>query len=395
MFGRDLQLFRMAGIEVRINPSWLIVALVVAWALANDYFPEIYSDWSSATYWLTAVIGVMGFACSLIIHEFAHSLVARAHGIELRSITLFIFGGAAQIESEPASPKVEFQMAAAGPAASLALAAFFGGFQQVGLSAGWPQPIVALTQYLGLLNLVLALFNLAPAFPLDGGRILRSLLWAWWNDQRTATRWASRAGAGFGIALMTSGVGFLLIGAVSTGLWWLLMGLFIRGMAQSSIMELDIRRVAADLPVGALVAPGSAPVDPSTTAAALIDQRMLKMHVNTVPVVDGDRLVGLVSVADVRDVAADMRNQTPVGKLAHPSPAETQVDTGMNAADALTIMRKTGAENLVVRQAGFVVGVLSLDELLQSIALRLELETPDVPPAARRRRSAAAASLGA
>lgn len=395
MFGRNQNLFRIAGIDVQVNVSWLILALIVAWALANEYFPEIYGDWTSATYWLTAVFGVIGLACSLIIHELAHSIVARAYGLELRSITLFVFGGVAQVESEPRTAKTELLMAIAGPAASLALAVALGAAYQIGVWSAWPEPIVALSRYLGLLNLALGVFNLVPAFPMDGGRILRSLLWSWWGDLRAATQWASRVGMWFGMALMTFGLGLLLIGAVGAGFWWLLMGLFLRAIAESSITELDVRRVAADLAVGSLVAPGSAPVDASTTVATVVEDRMLRLHVDTVPVVDGSRLLGLVSVSDVRKVPVEARSETPVEKLARPCPAGTEIDAETNAAEALTLMRKAGSTCLVVRQYGTVIGVLSLDDLLQSISLRLELEGPSPSPPKRYRSPGKAATLGA
>ena len=323
---------------------------------------------------------MIGFGCSLIVHELAHSLVARAYGIELRSITLFIFGGAAQIENEPTTPRTEFLMAIAGPIASLALAAMFGAIHQTGAWADWPQPIVALARYLGLLNLVLGLFNLAPAFPLDGGRILRSALWARSGDLRAATQSAARAGAIFGAGLMGLGFLTLLLGAVSTGFWWLLMGLFIRSIAEGSITDLDIRRIAAGLPVAELVTPGSAPVDPAMTIIELIDRRMLRLHADAVPVVDGDRLLGLVSTTDIRSAPAGDRNATTVKDLARPCPPDAQVDVGATAAEALNLMRKMDLKHVIVRRAREVVGVVGLDDLLRSIALRLELEAPAAVP---------------
>ncbi|MFZ8984691.1 MAG: site-2 protease family protein, partial [Steroidobacteraceae bacterium] len=161
---------RIAGIEVGMDPSWMILALLVAWSLATGVFPNLYEGLPVMTYWWMGLVSVLGLAVSIVLHELAHSLVARRFGIQIRSITLFVFGGVADMADQPARPRAELLMAAAGPAMSLALAAALHGLVAAGESAGWPATVLAVPAYLALLNSVLAIFNLVPAFPLDGGR---------------------------------------------------------------------------------------------------------------------------------------------------------------------------------------------------------------------------------
>ena len=205
MFGKRFVLFEILGFKVQIDGSWLFLAVLVTWSLATGVFPVWYEGLSPATYWWMAVAGVIGLVFSLIFHELSHSLVARRFGLPIRGITLFIFGGVAEMEEEPASGKVEFLMAVAGPVSSCVLAVGFYVLAVIGLAQGLPDPVLGILDYLALINGMLAAFNLLPAFPLDGGRMLRAALWYYKGDLREATRLASRSGEIFGIVLMALG----------------------------------------------------------------------------------------------------------------------------------------------------------------------------------------------
>ena len=221
MYPRQYPLFRLFGFQVQIDLSWLLIALLITWTLAAGWFPISYPGLSREMYWWMGITGAAGVFVSIVFHEFCHSLVARRFGLSIRGITLFIFGGVAEMEKEPPTPKSEFLMAIAGPLASFLLAFVFYQVHFLAASQEWPTFIIGLTSYLGLLNMMLACFNLVPAFPLDGGRMLRAVLWAWKNNQREATRISSQFGSGFGLALMIMGVlslglsGFLIVNMMS------------------------------------------------------------------------------------------------------------------------------------------------------------------------------------
>lgn len=194
MFSHRIKLFALFGFQVWIDASWLLIGALIAWTLAGVVFPAAVSGLATTTYWWMAIAATIGLLFSIVFHETAHSLVARRYGIEIRGIMLFIFGGVAQMPAEPASARAEFLMALAGPVASLILSIALFGLAGVIGSLDGPQTITAIVSYLGSLNVMLGLFNLIPAFPLDGGRMLRAALWGWRHDITWATRIAAAAG---------------------------------------------------------------------------------------------------------------------------------------------------------------------------------------------------------
>src|SRR5690606_33464766 len=191
MFGRNMLLFEILGFKVQVNLTWVFVALLIALSLAVGFFPQVYEGLPPSVYWWMAVAAVIGLFFSIVLHELAHSVVARRFGMQMRGITLFFFGGMAEMEQEPPSPKAEFYMAVAGPIVSVVLAALFYSLGAAAAGLGASDALVGVLTYLGLLNVVLSIFNMVPAFPLDGGRALRAGLWWWKGNQRQATRWAA------------------------------------------------------------------------------------------------------------------------------------------------------------------------------------------------------------
>jgi Zn-dependent protease len=204
--GKSWKLFTLFGFKVRLHISWLIIAVLLAWSLAQGYFPFVVKGLSAGTYWAMGIVGTIALFLCVVLHEFGHSIVARKYGLPMKGITLFIFGGVAEMEDEPQTPKTEFMMAIAGPAVSVVLGAIFYLFSLWGESLSWPMPVNQVLYYLGWINGVLAAFNLIPAFPLDGGRVLRSFLWSRRGNLRTATRTAAKVGSGFGMVLIGFGV---------------------------------------------------------------------------------------------------------------------------------------------------------------------------------------------
>jgi Zn-dependent protease len=239
MFGNRVKLFELFGFSVHLDTSWVVIALLVTWSLATGYLPDRFAGFSPLTYWIMGVIGAAGLFLSIVFHEFCHSLVARSYGMEMKGITLFLFGGIAEMGSEPSRPKVEFLMALAGPVSSIVLGFFFYGLLLLLTAAGLPPVFAGIFGYLAFINWLIAGFNLLPAFPLDGGRILRSALWQWKKDFLWSTHIVSWLGAGFGIVLMALGVVSFLAGFPIVGMWYFLIGLFLHRAARHSYRKMQ------------------------------------------------------------------------------------------------------------------------------------------------------------
>lgn len=233
MFAHRLPLFQLFGLKIRLHPSWLMLAALVLWSLGAGYFPYAIPGHPAWVYWLMAGAGLLGLAVSVVAHEMAHALVGRRFGMPMAGITLFVFGGVAELEAEPADPQGEALMALAGPLFSVAASGLFYGLED--LSGG---VVAVVLDYLGFLNLLLAGFNMLPAFPMDGGRVLRAALWAWRGDVVWATRWAAAGSAVLGLGLMAVGLWQIMEGALAAGMWWLVVGFFVRAAAAQALYRL-------------------------------------------------------------------------------------------------------------------------------------------------------------
>jgi Zn-dependent protease/predicted transcriptional regulator len=374
MFGRSLTLFELLGFKVKIDASWIFLALLITWSLARGYFPSVYEGLSPATYWWMGVTGLIGLMFSLVLHELSHSLVARRYGMPIRGITLFIFGGVAEMEDEPPSAKAEFLMAIAGPIMSFGLALAFYGVSLAGEAQGLPDPVLGVTRYLAFLNALLAAFNLLPAFPLDGGRVLRSGLWHWKRDLRWATRVASRIGAALGIVLMGLGVASVLTGDFIGGMWRFLIGLFLHGAARASYFQLMMRRALEGEPVRRFMSAKPVTVPPATTVRELVEEFIYRHHHDMFPVTGEGKLIGCVSTREVKAVPRERWDRLTVQEIAKPCSPENTIDANQDAVKALALMQRTGKGRLMVTQQGRLVGILALKDLLHFLSLKIDLE---------------------
>jgi Zn-dependent protease len=366
-------LFSLFGFDVHVDASWVLLAVLVAWTLATSVFPTVTPELSPATHWVMGIVASLGLFLSIIFHEMAHSLVARRYGIAIRGITLFIFGGVAELEREPDSARGELFMAAAGPLASLALAAaLFLLFRIVdpieGLDAA-----AGVIWYLGLMNGMLALFNLVPAFPLDGGRMLRAALWAWRGDLVLATRIAAAAGNVFAAILIVFGVLGILSGNFVGGVWRLLIGLFLHGAAQSSLEETLARRLLGGTEVGQVMTPSPIAVEPGVAIDQFIDGYVYRYHHRSFPVVRHGALVGSMGTEQAAAVDRAAWPQTPVAEVMRPCTPDDVVTPRTDALAALAQMRRAGRARLFVVEGGRLVGILSLRDMLQLLSVRREL----------------------
>ena len=302
MFKKNAAIFRLAGFNVRVDLSWVFIALLIAWSLAQGVFPEIYEGFPPVTYWWMALAAVIGLFFSLILHELSHSLVARRYGLRISGITLFVFGGVAEMEEEPANPRAEFLMAIAGPLASLALATALRVFAEIGGALEVSSPLLGVARYLAFLNGLLAVFNLIPAFPLDGGRIFRAALWYWRKDLLWATRVASGAGAAFGFLMMAFGILSAATGNFVGGVWWFLIGLFLRGSAAASYRQVAVRCALEGKPVSRFMTPDPVTVSPVVSLRDLVENYVYRYHHEFFPVVEDSQLLGCVNTRQIKDV---------------------------------------------------------------------------------------------
>lgn len=374
MFGKPLTLFRVFGFEVKADGSWLILGALIVWSLARGLFPGWIPGLDPGAYWLMGAAGAAGLFLSIVFHELCHSLVARRFGIDMRGITLFLFGGVSEMGDEPPSPKAEFFMAVAGPASSVVLAAVLTAAGLILRGGGPATPVTGVLRYLGLLNFVLAGFNLIPAFPLDGGRVLRAILWRAWNDLRRATRLASSVGLGAGAVLMGLGALQFLTGQVVGGLWTLIIGLFVRGAARSSYRQVLFRGALEGVPVRKLMTAEPVTVAPSTSVQRLVEDYVYKDQHKMYPVVEGGRLLGCVTLDQVKGVAREDWPSRDVGGLVRDCSADNTVGPDEDVLKALARMQRTGRSRLLVAADGKLAGVIALKDIMGFIALKLELE---------------------
>ncbi len=378
MFGNRVVLGRVLGFEIRADVSWVFLALLVLWSLAGGFFPAFYPELPQRTYWALGVLGTVGLFVSLLFHELSHAVVGRHYGIQVSGITLFLFGGAAEMQSEPETPNSEFLMAIAGPIASLVLAGAFYLLWQALAGLGAPEHWAGVPRYLAIINVALAVFNLLPAFPMDGGRALRALLWRWGKDLRGATRVASRLGQGFGMLLMALGIlQALMLGNFIGGMWWFLIGLFVQGQAGGTYRHLLDRLALEGQRVRDVMTRDPVTVAPEDSLRDLVDAVVYRHHHHRYPVVEGGRLLGHVGTRHVKAVPQERWPEVRVRDVMQPRGEETTIRPDCTAQDALERLQTSGDGWLLVAEGDRLHGILALRDLMQYLRLRQELEAGD------------------
>jgi Zn-dependent protease/CBS domain-containing protein len=377
MFGARMKLFKLLGFEVRIDASWIVIAVLVTWSLAKGAFPYWYPHLDPGTYWLMGAVGALGLFASIIAHEFCHSLVARKFGMPMKGITLFIFGGVAEMGDEPPTARAEFMMAIVGPVSSLVIGGVFYLIYRWGVSGGWPTPVNAVNGYLAYINGILAAFNLLPAFPLDGGRVLRSILWGVKDNLRWATRVSSAIGAAFGIGLIFLGVLQFIGGNIIGGAWMFLIGIFLRNAAQMSYQQMLVRKALEGEPVRRFMNADPVTVPDSITIAQLVEDYIYKYHYKMFPVMSGDKLAGCITTRQVKDIPREAWDRETVREAASPCSEENTIPPSTDAVKALAMMNQTGASRFMVVENGRLVGLVTLKDLLDFFSLKVELEEQD------------------
>ncbi|OPL19647.1 MAG: hypothetical protein AVO35_09995 [Candidatus Aegiribacteria sp. MLS_C] len=353
--------------------SWLVIAFLVTWTLASGVFPSEYPSLSPLDYLGMGIACSVGLLLSIVVHEFSHSIVARRFGLPIGGITLFIFGGIAHMESQPRGPRAEAMMALAGPLSSILLGGAFLGLHYI-IGGNAPLQLRGVIRYLALINLVLAGFNLIPAFPMDGGRVLRALLWAWKKDIRKATRIASTTGRVFSYILIGLGMLALLSGNLITGIWWGLIGLFIGSAARRSYRQMVLRQELSGEPVRRFMQADPITVPPDITISTLLDDFVYRYYKKMFPVASNGTLVGCISTAEIKEVREKERDSTTVGDVMSPCDGSNTIAPDEDASRALSVMSSRGISRMVVADEGRVVGVITLKDLLQLLSLKIDLE---------------------
>ena len=367
----SIRLFTIAGIEVGIHYSWLLIFGLLTWVLSQYMLPDQLGPAPQVEYWLLGAATSLLIFASVLVHELAHSFVAKARGLNARSITLFIFGGVSNLTGEPESPRTEFLVAIVGPLTSFALAAL--AFVLANVVDDHRFHVIVF--YLFVVNLSLGLFNLVPGFPLDGGRVLRAVLWGTTHNLRRATQWAANIGKLAALALFGLGLLLFVQGDVLNGVWFAAIAWFLNTAASASVEQVVLEERLGRVKARDVVQPPEITVAPGITVAQLVESYMLPRNLRAVPVVDNTRLVGVVTMGDVMRVPVDQRGQVFVGQImgGHDGLYTVTGDTGV--LEAIDLLAEHDLEQLPVLDGGQLIGMLTRADVMRQLQLR-EALTP-------------------
>jgi Zn-dependent protease len=361
----------IAGIDIDIHVSWIIILVLLTVSLATGWFPQLYPGWSTATYWLIAFLSSLLLFVSVLLHELAHSLVARRRGLPVKSITLFIFGGVSNIEREPQSPGVEFQIAFVGPLTSLVIGAICF-LLQVPLR-GSNSPLEGILFYLAVTNILLGVFNLIPGFPLDGGRVLRSIVWRLTGNLRQATRVATLTGQVIAYLFILLGIWIFFVGDILDGIWLGFIGWFLLSAAQSANAQGMLTSVLRGVTVGEVMNPKPATVPADISLQQLVDAYFLPGGLRYALVMQTDRLLGLITLGDIRHIPREQWGQVPVSTAMIPLSRLHVVTPQQSLSDVLPLMAGRDVNQLPVVENGALVGILSRDAIVHYMEVRRSL----------------------
>jgi Zn-dependent protease/CBS domain-containing protein len=367
----SFRIFRIAGIDINIHISWLIILVFLTFSLATGWFPIMYPGSSVVTYYLLGLIASILLFVSVLLHELAHSFVARSRGLHVRNIVLFIFGGVSNIEQEPQTPGVEFSMAFVGPLVSLLIGAVCYGLLL--LVRGTHSLIVPVLTYLALMNVILGIFNLLPGFPLDGGRVLRSIIWKATGNFQTATNITTFVGQVFAYLIILWGIFLFFAGNAFNGLIIIFTGWFLLTSAQSARSQSALDTAFSGVTVNQIMNTNVMTVPANISLQKLVDEYFLPRGLRSAFVMQGDQLAGLITLSDVRHVPRDQWPQTPVGFAMIPLERLHTITPQQNVKDVLPLMTGQDVNQLAVVQDGQLVGVLTREGILRSLEIRRNL----------------------
>ncbi|HMG32634.1 MAG TPA: site-2 protease family protein [Blastocatellia bacterium] len=388
MLRGGLHIARLLGIDIYVDWSWLFIFLLITSNLAAGVFPQWHPEWSFWLSWLVAAVAAVLFFVSVLLHELSHSIVARARGMRVRRITLFLFGGVSNIEREPPAPLTEFLMALVGPLTSIVLGVVFLiiGSLTAGSAAAMSDPVASFARldplstlllWLGPINIVLGLFNLIPGFPLDGGRVLRSIVWAVTGNLHRATRVASAAGQFVGWTFIVVGIAMAFGAKVPVfgsgligGLWLAFIGWFLSSAAQSNYQQLLIHDLLEDVPVARLMKSNVPTISPHASVSSLIYDFIMKSDERGFTVVQDGRIVGLVTLEDVRKLPREAWEHTNIGQIMTPADQLVLATPEEDVSEAMDQLISRDVRQLPVVRNGELVGMLRRRDVVKWLQIQ-------------------------
>ena len=367
MKDKHIPLGKITGIPIYIDYSWFLLFILLTWMLAQGYFPREFKNWSPVIYWADATITSLLFFLSIILHELGHSIVARKYKVQVKRITLFIFGGVAEISKEPPKSSAEFWIAIAGPVVSFMLAAVFYFLDK--LSAG-SSYLTASFRYLGYINFILAFFNLIPGFPLDGGRVLRAIVWKITNNFKKATTIAANTGRFFGFLFIMLGVLQVFQNNIADGLWIAFIGWFLESAAVSQIQSQALTDLLFGHKVNEAITTDFGIVYPDTTIDEIIDNHFIGANRRSLLVKDDDKVIGFITPSHLHSISTNNRQTATVKDIMIPVTDAVKLNSNTSLIDALKTINENEIVDIPVTDNGKYVGILNRDSLTQFI-LRL------------------------
>lgn len=364
------------GISLRLHYSWFFIFALITWALAANYFPSTHPTWNLSMKIGAGLITSFLFFGSVLFHELMHSLVALREGIQIQSITLFILGGVSQMTGEPEKAKDEFRMAGAGPLSSLVLGGIFLGvyFTLRSTTTEAAQFGAAIAYYLGYINILLGVFNLIPGFPLDGGRVLRSLLWWRGKNLQSATRTASRVGRVFGFLFIFGGIWLIFSGSFFNGIWLALIGWFLESAASGSYWQVMLQEMLKGHVARDVMSQDCMVVPPDITIERLVNENILTSGRRCFPVISDSRVEGLITIHNIRAVPRDLWGTKLVREAMTPLDGLKSVEPNEDLNTVMQIMAENDINQIPVIHQGKVIGMIGRDNIINFVNTRAELQ---------------------
>jgi len=364
--------FTIRGIRIRIDQSWFIAFLLFAWTLSVGYFPFQAPNYSPFTYWVFGTLSSLGLFGCVLLHELSHCIVAQRLGVPVRRITLFIFGGVSEMDqTHSSSPQAEFKTSIAGPLASFALGAVFLTIAVI-TSSHVERIVLETFHYLYYINFLLGIFNLIPGFPLDGGRVLRSILWARSGDLRKSTRQASAVGRLVANVMMALGLATIVMMHIIPGAWLMLIGLFLKRSAANEYEAFELRLGLQNMKLRDIMVPAIA-VDSSISISEFVNEYVFHYHYRAFPVLENHRFIGMIDVRSIRDVPPSEWPATKISRYLCDPSAYCVLDPEIEATDALHVLMSRNCSKAPVVSNGVLMGILTRSDLYKLVALRRDI----------------------
>jgi len=367
MLKTNFTLFKVFGIPIEVNVSWFIIFVLVAWSLVSLYFPTNYPGMPVASYWVMGIVAALMLFASVILHELSHSYVAKMHGVPIRRITLFLFGGVSQMERESEEPETEIKIAIAGPAMSFVLMFVFFLIYYAVRVAGETGGIAPVFRYLAIVNGMLGVFNLIPGFPLDGGRLLRAAIWKGTGNLKKATYVASRVGNVIGIVFVLFGFLGVFRGSFIFGLWMVMIGFFLRQASSASYFQVVVDGALKGFKVRDAMRGDFVAVSADISVQDLVDDYVFKHHLDCYPVTEGRELKGLVAVEDIKSIPRRLWAATRIGDVMRKDVEGLSVHLDDDLAGVLRKTVGLRCGHLPVVEANEIVGVVTRKDIVEAI----------------------------